>query len=858
MAFCFATSARSVIVIAAALCAFEQAHAADDQPSGIDRVSTQQILGAFPRDLRALPDGGVGFVTYAPDGNSGWQHIVRASADEDVTLVPLGPNTEPIAWSDKYIVANNARFYLVADRQTGTRITRRLFKDFSVAPVVQFDGKELIVAPVQVGIGTAFRRISVPELKVTERIDLPFTGTLLRYGTKLVGIGNYFESSYRGQPSVVVLGENLQIEKRGVIDRSVVRDNSGCDFSSPTIRDHYLIYGADCGGVHVFDLDRMQEVSRRPRIGDSFFYTFAVTSNRLAAVRTYSDEDSLEGFLFEFPSLRSLESFRLEGSKAIASSDRFYALVEPERQPRKPYLFKLNAYRIAAPNDVTSSMPFGSAFSRATTAWRNESMYAAIQAYEGTVPRLTPQDVPAMSKSDREAASWYAGMLAITDFRRKDGLDLLEALLKSQPKEADSKLVRLLDAITARNRELAAVDPAEASSFVKGKVSVTGGALPAELAWTDRYLVVARWCGTIGSTANRSTPAQIDHEIVAGAGAQQQALDMCRRGHPGIAVHDALDFSLLRFISVVSSDDVIQDNIGSVTILGDRAYVSIARRYSERGDINGVGIDLRDGSIFTSAAMEADTTLRSDGHRLLACGEWEDSSCLELNPSTLLPGQAPASNADEPMRPNPHDFQSNRYLRSGTLVVSSDRFVLERSRSGTQLTQLVIRPLREGAATRTLDTTYQSINQSGILSTDGRFAYVIASEAGKRSAELLRVAFDSGEVRALADGSIRNIFESGKYLLVSNGTALDVFDRETGEFVCRWPGMLDEGAREQLVAKDNVLLMIHNSSDDRSLTPSTVIDMRALGSASERRRARNRELRRAVDAALAEFVRERQ
>jgi hypothetical protein len=210
------------------------------------------------------------------------------------------------------------------------------------------------------------------------------------------------------------------------------------------------------------------------------------------------------------------------------------------------------------------------------------------------------------------------------------------------------------------------------------------------------------------------------------------------------------------------------------------------------------------------------------------------------------------------MRPNPHDFQSNRYLRSGTLVVSSDRFVLERSRSGTQLTQLVIRPLREGAATRTLDTTYQSINQSGILSTDGRFAYVIASEAGKRSAELLRVAFDSGEVRALADGSIRNLFESGKYLLVSNGTALDVFDRETGEFVCRWPGMLDEGAREQLVAKDNVLLMIHNSSDDRSLTPSTVIDMRALGSASERRRARNRELRRAVDAALAEFVRERQ
>lgn len=345
-----ATCVSSLLALGIVLCSFHHAGAAEDEALAVQKITTQQIVGAYPRDLRALPDGGIAFVTYGLDGNGQLQHILGASEYHDTPLVQFGSNTTPIAWDDKYVVARSGNFYVVADRQRGTRVNRRAFTEFSAAhPVIQLEGGELVVAPFKVGIGTAFRRISVPDLKVTERIGVPFTGTFLRYGNKLVGLGYLVESSYRAVPSVVVLDEKLQIEKSGAIDASKLRNNSACEFSAPTIQSHYLVYGADCGGVHVFDLNVMQEVSRRERVGKSNFYTFALGSNLIAAVDMGSTDGSLEGFLFEFPSLRPLRSFLLEGTQVLASADRLYVLAEPDYQPRQPYVFDVKSYRIAAP-----------------------------------------------------------------------------------------------------------------------------------------------------------------------------------------------------------------------------------------------------------------------------------------------------------------------------------------------------------------------------------------------------------------------------------------------------------------------------------------------------------------------------
>jgi hypothetical protein len=470
------------------------------QETALARQGTLTVDGSYPGYFRRLPDGAIDFIAFTNDGDHRALHVLSGAHEQILGL--LEADEVPFAWSDGFILSGARRSFIVRDAKTGAILRRREFEGFypPVPPQTSWLDRDVLtmISGDQSG-GSTLRRIHLPDLQVIEHLSAPFTGTYARWGDNFVGVGYSPRSSYPPRPSIAVLDRHFHLLARSDIEDSRPRDRLVIcplgGFAEPLVVDDTLVYGADCGGIRLHDLRRMQQIASCAPIDSATIVSFNVVDGRLIAFGSES-EQVLTVDEIALPTLRPTRLLRVEGKYVIASGANVYAF-EDQGSPLRN-MSQVTASRI--PGRAASVPSLSDSIVSAQRAAEVKlqqagDIFTALEAMRTAVPKVLPGDLPSLTPAAKAGIAWYAGLLVQTHRYAKEGSTLLDALQQEAPR--DERLSRLHEAAEAWAKVISPAAGSEPSPLVPSPSSVSPGILGGAIARNERYLVTTRWCGMV-------------------------------------------------------------------------------------------------------------------------------------------------------------------------------------------------------------------------------------------------------------------------------------------------------------------------------------------------------------------------
>jgi uncharacterized protein len=750
-----------------------------DAPKGSARDQSGKLVvripGSWPGFYGLNADGSVSFNAFAMDGNHYVLHVLAATGSDRIYGL-FKSGIKPVAANGSYVIgAINSRFF-VFDRSTGKLLTNRVTGLYApdLPDMAWIEGNLLAVVSSGGALysnASTVTFLSLPDLATVETRALPLFGKILPWRNGYVGLGYGSSDMPGGRHPVVVIfqGHDFSVVKQAPVSDSVVRNHGYCSLvlnTAPIISGDFLIYGADCGGIHVFDLSRMTEVARRAPVADTTYLQFAVRRDSVLAVSSVSGEGIATEL--QIPSLKLLGSsgFPIDSNFSIeVSQGNTFVFDESVSigDDNPPVVIYPDSAGLFPGTSLAQSLL--ETLHEARGVWSSTGdIYQAIATVEqaGSVPG--PDDLRPLPPNVQNGLAWYAGLLVSTEKGASKGAAMLRSIHASLPQ--DSAVSALMSAAIPWEVARAGSNELAGNSPIPRGVSLTTGPLREAIASSSKYVIASRWCG-----------------------------DGCAAG---IGVYDASDLRSLAYVPIIVSDPEIQEYIGSVAISGDIAYATIVRRFAEKGP-NLVAIDLGHDRVVAKSSVGPYSQLRAISGSIVACtGSFgtDDGTCQQIDSSSLLPKQTRVGLTT----PNPDmpDAALDQLVHQGaahyaqqTLAVSGKRLLIGQF---GQFTTLEIVDASSGASTA-VSGKFGLTGGFGVSSPNGDYAYIVDTRANSAPADerVTRVDMKTGAAVDLADGSIApwSLMGIGPLLAFVNGDTIQVRDARDGRFLCTW--MLPSG-----------------------------------------------------------------
>jgi uncharacterized protein len=745
-----------------------------DAPKGSARDQSGKLVvripGSWPGSYGLNADGSVSFNAFALDGNHYVLHVVAATGSDRIYGL-FRSSVKPVAANGSYVIGAIGNRFFVFDRSTGKLLTKRVTGLYApdLPDMAWIEGNLLAVVSSSGALysnTSTVTFLSLPDLATVEKRALPLFGKVLPWRNGYVGLGYGSSDMPGGRHPVVVIfqGHDFSVVKQAPVSDSVVRNNEFCSLvlnTAPIISGDFLIYGADCGGIHVFDLARMTEVARRSPIADTTYLQFVVRGDRLLAVSSASGEGIATEL--QIPSLKLLGSsgFPIDSNFSIEVS-RGNTFVFDESvsigDDNPPVVIYPDSAGLFPSTSLAQSLL--ETLHEARGVWSSTGdIYQAIATVEqaGSVPG--PDDLRSLPPNVQNGLAWYAGLLVSTEKGASKGAAMLRSIYASSPQ--DSAVSTLMSAAIPWEAARAGSNELAGNSPVPRGISLTTGPLREAIASSAKYVIASRWCG-----------------------------DGCAAG---IGVYDAGDLRNLAYVPIVVSDPQIQEYIGSVAISGHIAYATIVRRFAEKGP-NLVAIDLGHDRIVAKSSAGPYSQLRAISGSIVGCtGSFgsDDGTCQQIDSSSLLPKQIMAGLAT----PNPDmpDAVLDQLVRQGvghyaqrTLAAAAKRLLIAQF---GQFTTLEIVDGSSGTSTA-VSGKFGLTGGFGVSSPNGDYAYIVDTRANSAPADerVTRIDMKTGAAVDLADGPIMpwSLMAIGPLLAFVNGDTIQVRDARDGRFLCTW------------------------------------------------------------------------
>jgi hypothetical protein len=498
----------------------------------------------------------------------------------------------------------------------------------------------------------------------------------------------------------------------------------------------------------------------------------------LVAIATDSPNDRLRATEYELPSLRPIRSFTVNGVSLMASG-RYFCLFDRDKQRDRKKLTVL-VYGLPsseAPVTTLNASIIQSSIAARETLASTGDIYAAIDAFERTNPRLTRGDLQWISPDALEQLIDYSTWLVRTDARRGEGINLLQDLYRAIGDRPN------FDALIGAVSQWM-VDSNPTQSIWRVAPEVLTASLPENGSWTERYFVAGYWCGTTDTTDQKKLTPII--------GSLSDALQRCDDGYIGIAINDGDDLSFRSYVPLAASDDTYQETINAITIIGDVAYAALDRRFDAyRVGVNSV--DLRTARVIARSQDGAFEQVRNISGALIACMALREPNCVEMDRSTLaIVREIPKVTMPERAMPD-EMFQQiiERGLgpQAATIVALSKDRVLVRGTSRVGRRELISISIDGSNSVNVMSDDELSF-RAGIVSPSGQYAFLETTRpvAGQRVSRLTRIELATGRIVDLADGYFDNPLNLGTVFVLAREGALEVRDSQSGKLLCTWPG----------------------------------------------------------------------
>jgi hypothetical protein len=742
-----------------------------DAPNGSAHDQSEKLVvripGSWPGFYALNADGSVSFNAFATDGNHYALHVLAATGSDRI-YGSFRASITPVAANGSYVVGAISNRLLVFDRSTGNLLTNRVTRLYAPGLQAWIEGN--LLAVVSSGGGQYFNSSTVtflrlPDLATVKMRVLPFLGKILQWRNEYVGLG-YASSDMPGKHPVVIIfqGHDFSVVRQAPVSDSVVRNNMYCSLvlnTSPIISGDFLIYGADCGGIHVFDLAKMAELARRGPIADSIYLQFAVQGDHLLAVGSGSGEGIATEL--QIPSLKLLGSsgFPIDSNYSIQVSQGNTFVFDESvsiASENPPVVIYPDSVGLFPRSSLAQSLL--EALHEAREVWSSTGdTYQAIATVKQAGSVLGPDDVRSLPLNVQNGLAWYAGLLVSTEKGASEGTAMLRSIHVSSPQ--DSAVSAVMSAAIPWEAALAGSNELARNSPAPRGTSLATGPLREAIASSSKYVIASRWCG-----------------------------DGCAAG---IAVYEASDLRPLAYVPIIVSDPVIQEYIGSVAISGDIAYATIVRRFAEKGP-NLVAIDLGHDRILAKSSAGPYSQLRAISGSIVACtGSFgtDDGTCQQIDSSSLLSRQTMAGLTT----PNPDmpDAALDRLVRQGvghyaqqTLAIAAKRLLIAQF---GQITTLEIVDGSSGASIA-VSGKFGLTGGFGVSSPNGEYAYIVDTRANSAPEDerVTRIDMKTGAAVDLADGPIMpwSLMGIGPLMAFVNGDTIQVRDTRDGRFLCAW------------------------------------------------------------------------
>jgi uncharacterized protein len=728
-----------------------------------------RIPGSAPGSYGLNADGSVSFDTFATDGNHYALHVLAPTGTDRIYGL-FASSIKPVAANSFYVIAARGSSFFVFDRSTGKVLARRVTRLYAPDPGMAWIEGNLLAVVTSSG-GQSYNSstvtfLSLPDLATVKTRILPFFGRLLPWHEKYVGLGYASFGMPERHPVIAVFqGHDFSVVKQVPISDSVVRNHMYCSLvmtSAPMVTGDLLIYSADCGGIHVFNLATMNEVARRAPIADTAYLQFVIHGDHLLAVSS----GAVGGVAAELqiPSLKLLatSAFPSESNSSILVSQGNSFIFDESvalGSESPPVVIYPDSVGLFPRSTLAQSLL--DTLHEARGIWNSTGdVYQAIDTIKqaGSVPG--PDDLRSLSTNVQSGLAWYAGLLIGTDKGASEGDAILRSIHVSSPQ--DSAVTALLSGAIPWEAALAGRNEQPGNSPVPTDTGLTTGPLREAIASNSKYVIASRWCG-----------------------------DGCAAG---VGIYDASDLRTLGYVPIIVSDPVIQEYVGSVAISGDVAYATIARRYSEKGP-NLVAIDLRHNRIIAKSNAGPYDQLRVISGSIMGCTglfATDDGTCEQIDPSSLRPKQTAVwlttPNADMPDAALDQLVgQRVAQYANRTLAVAAGRLLVGQF---GQFTNLEIVDESSGASIPVPGKFALALG-FGVSSPNNEYVYIVDTRANSEAADerVTRIDMKTGATLDIADGPIApwSLMGIGPLLVFANGDTIQVRDERDGRFLCTWP-----------------------------------------------------------------------
>lgn len=321
-------------------------------PNGVGSSAQNRIsvspAGFYPQNFLDVGNGVIAFTSGKAASDNDALHILKPDGTGPKPR-GIGSLLNPLAISDDFIILSNL---VVIDRSTGK------FWDPGVAvypysppaepPTVLIQGDSVVLHHwtkdllppgndfTKTRLTSTLGRFHLPDLTLLKGTSLPFFGAFAPWADRYVGLGYMrSESTLQERPSIAILDKDFRIVAQHELPVERSADGKECPirWAFPIIRQNLLTYRLDCGGIRVYDLESLQEVSRLDAVGGSYRQGGLLFSdNHLNIV----DRELENGIAlgpghyhvreFDFPSLHLLDSFEFKAFEVGIASPFLYVV----------------------------------------------------------------------------------------------------------------------------------------------------------------------------------------------------------------------------------------------------------------------------------------------------------------------------------------------------------------------------------------------------------------------------------------------------------------------------------------------------------------------------------------------------
>jgi hypothetical protein len=303
---------------------------ASDIESTLRETTTIWVNGSYPKSYMPLPQEGLAFLLFAPDGNHRALHSLRPSGEVPETVATLQSEADLVALSDKYLIVRSRRRFLVYDRQSGRLLARKMFANFPgwASGGTWVNGDSMITAPVLTNdIGAEIfepRRIHLPDLVVLESYRTDSKGSLLRWGEDFVNVAATRPVSGEAALQISVLDDHFHLLKQTNIG---VKKNS-CEYpyrAEPVAEGDLLAISFECGVLQVYSLRDLALVAEWIPPEATQIHDLAASAKYVHAVYHHTGGGATIT-TFALRTLKFIRTDSVPGYEVIVSGDVVYSI----------------------------------------------------------------------------------------------------------------------------------------------------------------------------------------------------------------------------------------------------------------------------------------------------------------------------------------------------------------------------------------------------------------------------------------------------------------------------------------------------------------------------------------------------